>query len=114
MMHTLGLSQIKVGEASPEGVMPSALTKIGMTYKDTAKISQDAADVTEHFEEGMATPAIRKKSRKVPKLTFSIMNADAQLLADYVGGVVTTVDGKDTWGYNGYELVANKAIFVEA
>jgi hypothetical protein len=24
------------------------------------------------------------------------------------------VDGKDTWGYNGDETVANKAIFVEA
>ena len=107
---TLGLSKISVGEASPLGVMPTALTKIGKTYKDTAKLSQDAADVTEHFEEGQAAPEVRKKTRKIPQLTFSIMDADVQMLADYVGGEVT--DNK--WGYNGDEVVANKAIFIES
>lgn len=106
---TLGLCQIKVGEAAPTGTMPSALTKIGKTYKDTAKIAQDAADVTEHFEEGKAAPEIRKKARKIPKLTFSLMDADAQMLADYVGG--TCVEGK--WAYDGDELVTNRALFIE-
>lgn len=106
---TLGLSQIKVGEAAPNGTMPTELTKIGKTYKDTCKIGQDAADVTEHFEEGKAAPEIRKKSRKIPKLTFSLMDADAQMLADYVGGEV--VGGN--WTYDGDELVAEKAILVE-
>lgn len=110
---TLGLSQIKVGAAAPSGTMPTALTKIGKTYKDTAKISQDAADVTEHFEEGMAAPEIRKKTRKIPKLTFSMMDADPQMLADYVGGTCTTVGSKKTWSYDGNELVANRAILVE-
>jgi hypothetical protein len=89
--------------------MPETLAKIGKTYKDTCKIAQDASDVTEHFEEGKAAPEIRKKSRKIPKLTFSLMNADPQMLANYVGGAVTS--GK--WGYDGDELVANKAVFVE-
>lgn len=106
---TLGLSQIKVGEAAPNGTMPTELTKIGKTYKDTCKIGQDAADVTEHFEEGKAAPEVRKKSRKIPKLTFSLMDADAQMLADYVGGEI--VGGK--WAYDGDELVAEKAILVE-
>ena len=107
---TLGLCQIKVGEAAQSGVMPANLTKIGKTYKDTAKIAQDAADVTEHFEEGMAAPEVRKKSKKIPKLTFSLMDSDAQMLADYVGG---EVDSDGNWGYNGDELNANKAILVE-
>ncbi|KAA6300914.1 MAG: hypothetical protein EZS26_002940 [Candidatus Ordinivivax streblomastigis] len=106
---TIGLAQIKVGEAEPGGTMPETLAKIGKTYKDTCKISQDASDVTEHFEEGKAAPEIRKKTKKIPKLTFSLMNADPQMLADYVGGVVTS--GK--WGYDGDELVANRAILVE-
>jgi hypothetical protein len=106
---TIGLAQIKVGDAAPSGTMPAQLTKIGKTYKDTCKISQDAADVTEHFEEGKAAPEVRKKSKKIPKLTFSLMNADPQMLADYVGGAVTA--GK--WGFDGDELVANKAISVE-
>jgi len=106
---TLGLCQIKVGKAAPDGTMPTAMTKIGKTYKDTAKIAQDAADVTEHFEEGMAAPEVRKKSRKIPKLTFSLMNADAKMLADYVGGE----ENAGKWEYNGSEVVANKAIYVE-
>jgi len=112
---TLGLSVIKVGAAAPNGTMPAAagLTKIGKTYKDTCKIGQDAADVTEHFEEGMAAPAVRKKSRKIPKLTFSLMDADAQMLADYVGGTVIGSGASAKWAYDGNELVANRALLVE-
>lgn len=111
---TLGLSVIKVGTASPSGTMPSGMTKIGKIYKDTCKMSQDAADVTEHFEEGMAAPEVRKKSRKIPKITFSVMDADADMLAEYVGGTVTTgAGGKKSWGYDGSEVVANKAISME-
>lgn len=110
---TLGLAQIKVGEAAKTGTMPTALTKIGKTYKDTCKIAQDAADVTEHFEEGMAAPEVRKKARKIPKLTFSLMDADAKMLADYIGGTATGTVGKETWAYDGNEVVANKAVFVE-
>ena len=110
---TLGLCQIKVGEAAPTGTMPSDLTKIGKTYKDTAKIAQDSADVTEHFEEGKAAPEVRKKARKIPRLTFSLMDADAQMLADYVGGTCTTSESAKTWAYDGDEVVANKAVFIE-
>lgn len=110
---TLGLCQIKVGAAAANGTMPTDLTKIGKTYKDTAKINQDAADVTEHFEEGMAAPEVRKKSRKIPKLTFSIMDADVQALIDYVGGTNVGTEQAPKWGYDGDEVVANKAIFVE-
>jgi len=110
---TLGLSEIQVGVASKEGTMPTALNKIGKTYKDTCKIAQDSADVTEHYEEGMAAPEVRKKSRKIPRLTFSIMDANVQDLVDYVGGenIGTEIDPK--WGYDGNEVVANKAIFVK-
>ena len=58
---TLGLCEIQVGEASAAGTMPVSLAKIGKTYKDTCKIAQDAADVTEHYEEGKAAPEVRKK-----------------------------------------------------
>lgn len=107
---TLGLCQIKVGTASTDGNMPADMVKIGKTYKDTCKIAQDASDVTEHYEEGMAAPEVRKKSRKIPRLIFSIMDANVDDLVNYVGGEKTTTGG---WGYDGNEVVANKAIFVE-
>lgn len=107
---TLGLCEIQVGTASEKGVMPADLTKIGKTYKDTCKIAQDAADVTEHYEEGMAAPEVRKKARKIPRLTFSIMDANVDDLVSYVGGEKLA---SGAWGYNGDEVVANKAIFVK-
>lgn len=109
---TLGLCEIQVGAANAEGTMPlsEGLKKIGKTYKDTCKIAQATSDVTEHFEEGMAAPEVRKKARKIPQVTFSIMDANVDDLVAYVGG--EKVDGSK-WGYNGNEVVANKAIFVK-
>lgn len=112
-MITLGLCQIKVGEAAANGTMPSSMAKIGKTYKDTCKINQDAADVTEHFEEGKSAPEVRKKSKKIPKVQFSIMDADVQTLIDYVGGENVGTEQAPKWGFDGDELVANKAVFVE-
>ena len=109
---TLGLCEIQVGEASVAGTMPVSLTKIGKTYKDTCKIAQDSADVTEHYEEGKAAPEVRKKSRKMPILTFSIMDASVQDLVDYVGGANVGEHDAPVWGYDGDEVVANKAIKV--
>lgn len=105
---TLGQTEIQVGIAAPGGTMPVTLTKIGKTYKDTCKMNQDAAEVTEHYEEGKASPEVRNKQKKVPVLKFSIMDPDAQLLSDYVGG--TIVAGK--WGFDGTEVVVNKAVKV--
>lgn len=110
---TLGLCQIKVGVAAENGTMPSNMTKIGKTYKDTAKIQQDKADVTEHFEEGKASPEIRRKQKKMPYLVFSIMDADVQAMIDYVGGINVGTEQSPKWGYDGDEVVANKSIFVE-
>lgn len=112
---TLGLAEILVGEASPGGTMPASPTKIGKTYKDSCKLAQATSDITEHFEEGKAAPEVRKKQKKVPVLTFSIMDPDAQLLADYVGGTFTAVAGEvpAKWGFNGDEEVENKAIRIK-
>lgn len=111
---TLGLSQIKVGTAAADGKMPAQLTKIGKTYKDTCKIAQNAAEVTEHYEEGKAAPEVRKKSKKIPVLTFSIMDADVQFLIDYIGGENVGTPEAPKWGYSGDEVVANKAVKVES
>lgn len=107
---TLGLAQIEVGVASVAGVMPGSLTKIGKTYKDTCKLAQATADVTEFFEEGKSAPEVRKKTKKMPVLTFSLMDPDVNTLIDYVGGALT--DGTK-WGFSGTETVVNKAIRVK-
>lgn len=111
---TLGLSLIKVADATKDGTaIPAEMAKIGKTYKDTCKINQEPSEVTEHYEEGKAAPEVSKKSKKIPMLTFSLMDPDVELLAKYVGGEVIEIDGKKSWGFDGDELVANKAIFVD-
>lgn len=107
---TLGLSEILVGAVEASGDMPASMAKIGMTYRETCKLNQAASEVTEHFEEGKAAPAARKKSKKVPVLTFSIMDPDPQFLIDYVGGTNVGTEQAPKWGFDGDELVANKAI----
>lgn len=113
-MITLGLSTIKVGKASMDGSkLASDMKKIGKTYKDTAKLSQDQAEVTEHYEEGRTAPEFRKKTKKVPKLVFSIMDPDIDVLVAYVGGTKGTIDTVESWGYDGSEAVQNVSIYVE-
>lgn len=105
-MVIIGLTEIRVGTAAANGTMPGSLTKIGKVYKGTCRIEQDAPEVTEHFEENKSAPEVRKKDKKIPKIRFSLMDFDAQALADYVGGTNTS----GTWGYDGSEVVANKSI----
>lgn len=114
-MITIGLSEIKIGVAAPGGTMPTTLAKIGKTYKDSCKMVQPASDVTEHFEEGKASPEIRFKQKKVPVLTFSILDPDPQVLADYIGGTYTAevpATSPAKWGFSGDETVDNKAVKV--
>lgn len=107
---TLGLSEIQVGTVDALGDMPTTMAKLGMTYKDTCKLAQATSEVAEHFEEGKASPAARNKQKKMPILTFSAMDPDVDFLTNYIGG--EKVNGK--WGFNGDEIVANKAIRIKS
>lgn len=113
---TLGLSEIQVGVVDTTGAMPAdgSMAKIGKTYKDTCKLSQNAADVTEHYEEGKSAPEVRKKSKKIPALAFSLMDPDVNTLISYVGGDNIGTVEVPKWGFNGDEDVEPKAIRVKS
>lgn len=117
-MITLGLDEILVGAAAPTGKMPTASTmkKIGKVYKDTARITQDASDATEHFEEGKAAPALRKKSKKIPRVEFAIMDPDIDVLVAYIGGTkVEKSSGEKTkWAFDGDEVVEPKSFLIKS
>lgn len=112
-MAIIGIKQIKVGEAAPNGTMPTDMTKIGKVYQGTCKIAQDAPEVKEHFEENVAAPDIVIKQNKMPKVTFSLFDVTPQMLAEFIGGTVTGTGNTESWGYDGTEVVANKAIALE-
>lgn len=97
---SLGLSEIQVGAIAEDGGEATAYTKIGKTYQNTCKLQQDTADVTEHYEEGQAAPEVRKKKKKVPVLTFSIMDPDVTFLKEYLGGTVTGTGDTAVWSWS--------------
>ena len=94
---SLGLAEIQVGKIAEDGGEATSYTKIGKTYQNTCKLQQETADVTEHYEEGQAAPEVRKKKKKVPVLTFSIMDPDVTFLKDYLGGTVTGDGDNAVW-----------------
>ena len=95
---TFGLSQILVGAASPGRDYARKLDQNWSGIPDTCKIAQEASEVTEFFEEGKSAPELRRKTKKMPTLTFSIMSPDIQLLIDYVGGTDIGSAGASKWG----------------
>lgn len=97
---SLGLSEIQVGQIPADGGEATSYSKIGKTYQNTCKLQQEAAEVTEHYEEGQAAPEVRKKKKKVPVLTFSIMDPDVTFLKEYLGGQVTGTGDDAEWSWS--------------
>lgn len=97
---SLGLSEIQVGQIAQDGGEATSYEKIGKTYQNTCKLVQEKADVTEHYEEGQSAPEVRKKKKKVPILTFSIMDPDPTFLKSYLGGEVTGTGDDMEWSWS--------------
>ncbi len=97
---SLGLSEIQVGAIAADGGEATSYSKIGKTYQNTCKLQQEKADVTEHYEEGQSAPEVRKKKKKVPILTFSIMDPDPTFLQAYLGGEVTGTGDDMEWSWS--------------
>lgn len=98
-MITIGLKMIQVGTASEAGTMPndSDLKKMGKVYKDSATLTQEEGEETEHFEENNPIPEFSETEQSTPVLEFDIMNADVDFLVEYMGGTKKSENGKDTW-----------------
>lgn len=97
---SLGLSEIQVGQIGADGGEATSYSKIGKTYQNTCKLTQETADVTEHYEEGMSAPEVRKKKKKVPVLTFSIMDPDVSFLKAYLGGTTSGTGDDMEWSWS--------------
>lgn len=94
---TLGLSKIlgKTGEPTKGDFNEDGYTVFGLTYEDTAKMTQADAEATEFYAEEEDDPIeIIEKGGKIT-FTFSIMNPDTDLLKRLFGGEVA----EDIWAY---------------
>lgn len=94
---TLGLSKIlgKASEPTKCDFDEKDYTAFGLTYEDTAKMSQGDAEVQEFYAEEEDDPI--DTIEKAGKITFnfSIMNPDTTVLKRLFGGEVA----EDVWAY---------------
>ncbi len=99
MVVTLGLSKIlgKTGEpaSATAAFTETGYTAFGLTYEDTAKMSQEDGEETEFYAEELDDPVetIEKAGKTI--FTFSIMNPDLAVLKRLFGGEIAT----NVWAY---------------
>lgn len=97
MVITLGLSKIlgKTGEPTTADFSETGYTPYGLTYQDTAKMSQEDGEETEFYAEEEDDPIeIIEKAGKIT-FTFSVMNPDLDTLTRLFGGTVAS----NIWAY---------------
>lgn len=92
MVVTLGLSKIlgKEGEPTTADFTETGYTAFGLTYQDTAKMSQEDGEETEFYAEEEDDPieTIEKAGKTI--FTFSIMNPGLNTLKRLFGGEIAT------------------------
>ena len=94
---TLGLSAIlgKTGEPANGDFNETDYTRYGLTYQDTAKMTQEDGEETEFYSEENDDPEeIITKTGKTT-FAFSIMNPDLACLKRLFGGEIAT----NIWAY---------------
>lgn len=92
MVITLGLSKIlgKTGEPTTADFSETGYTPYGLTYQDTAKMSQEDGEETEFYAEEEDDPIeIIEKAGKIT-FSFSVMNPDLDTLTRLFGGTVAS------------------------
>lgn len=95
--RSIGLKHIKIGAIAGDGGMGTSLAILGVTYRDTAELTQDDNDITDIFseenddpEESIATPGVKR-------LKWSIFNFDPDVLVQIFGGEATGTAPNKIW-----------------
>lgn len=94
---TLGLSKIEIGAIAGDGGMGSTLAVLGNTYQDTANITVEDPQVTEHYAEEEEDPQVIIERAGKTTLNFSIMDADYTVLQSLLGGTITGTGATEKW-----------------
>lgn len=117
--YTVGLKQVKVGDAVATGTIDStaiaALNKQFKVYNDSCELLQDPPEKTEHKEENNAIPVVQLSERKTPRVKFQVMETDADALKLLMGGinVADLASGQTGYGFDGTDDVPNKFFMFE-
>lgn len=90
-IRSIGLKHIKIGEIAGDGGMGTSLTALGVTYQDTAELTQGDPELTEIFSEENDDPEEVIETKASKSVKWSIMNFDPDQMVRVLGG--TSLNG---------------------
>lgn len=108
-LRAFGLKSIKLGVV--ETFASPAI--LGVTYKDTATLSQADDEVVEIMSEENADPEEILSTPGRKSLNWSIIDVAPDTAVQVLGGTVTTVDLKDTWNAPAAGTTIEKSVIIE-
>lgn len=95
--RAIGLEYIKVGAVAGDGGMGTVLAALGVTYQDSAELSQADPELTEIFAEENIEPEEVIETPGIKTLKWSIMDYAPATLVKVLGGTVTGVAPNEMW-----------------
>lgn len=94
---SVGLEYIKFGDIAVDGGMGTTLAALGLTAENTCSMTSEDPQVTEFFSEENDSPEAEISRPGKTVLNFSIMDANADNLAQVFGGTVDDTGTSDKW-----------------
>lgn len=104
-----GCKAIKFGVAADTGVMPTPMTKLFDTYRDTVSFIEEDPDVVDEYSDQSDTPIISLHTAGAKSLKASTFDWTPATLQELKGG--TVVDGM--WKEPTTSAIITKAVEVE-
>ena len=107
--YAYGCKVIKFGVAADTGIMPTTMTKLFDTYRDTVSFVEEDADLQDEYSDQSDAPIITLMTPKGKVLKASTFDWTPSILQELKGG--TVVDGM--WKEPVSSTIITKAISVE-
>lgn len=95
--RSIGVASIAMGAIAGDGDMGTTLTALGVTYKDSADLQQEEAQVTDIESEENDDPEESISIKGKTTLKWSIMDMTPETLVKVLGGVVTGTAPNTKW-----------------
>ena len=111
--RSIGLLSIEVGAIAVDGGMSIALASLGVTYQDSAELSQGEPEIIEIYSEENDEPEEIITGKSVKMLKWSIMNVSATSLAATLGGTVTGTGATEAWEAPSATTLIEKSVRVK-
>ncbi|MDO9554527.1 hypothetical protein [Rhodonellum sp.] len=93
---TYGASKIELGVFSAVDGSASGFVEIPV-YKDTFTMTEAEPNKTQHYQQGRSNPRLERFNANPLDIAFQIMDTDPDVLLQFLGGTVATVNTKKVW-----------------